>query len=171
MVLTGNIFTEDRRFKYGEVEIEEGLIKAVRVISDGIKEGENYILPGFTDIHTHGCVGHDTCDGDAESIIKMAEFELSQGVTSYYPTTMTFDEQRLTKVVKAVAEASKTAKNIKGIYLEGPFISLEKCGAQNPKYITKPDFGMIERLNEASEGLVWFVAIAPDTVGALDVIK
>ena len=72
-MIKGNIFAGAGRFAFGEVEIGDGLIKAVRVISEEVKEGEKYILPGFTDIHTHGCVGHDTCDGDVESIIKMAE--------------------------------------------------------------------------------------------------
>jgi len=169
--LKGNIFTDRGRLSFGTVEISDGKIVSVEIESDTAREGEQYIFPGFTDIHTHGCVGHDTCDADVSGVIKMAEFEKSQGVTSYFPTTMTFDEERLTKVVKAVAEAKKTATNIKGIYMEGPFISREKCGAQNPLYIAKPDFEMVERLNAASGGIIRFIVVAPETEGAFEFIE
>ena len=48
-----------------------------------------YLIPGLTDIHFHGCVGHDFCDGTHESIEAMAVYEASQGVTTIVPATMT----------------------------------------------------------------------------------
>ena len=47
------------------------------------------ILPGFVDVHIHGCVGADTCDGEEAAIRKMARHLLTKGVTSFCPTTMT----------------------------------------------------------------------------------
>ena len=47
------------------------------------------VTPGFVDVHIHGCVGADTCDGEEESIRKMARHLVTKGVTSFCPTTMT----------------------------------------------------------------------------------
>ena len=57
-------------------------------------------------------------------------------------------------------------KNFVGIYLEGPFISPSKIGAQNPKYISKPDIKMLKNLQEVSGELIKFCAIAPEVEGA-----
>ena len=58
-----------------------------------------------------------------------------------------------------------------GVYLEGPFISPQKCGAQNPAYAVPPDIGMVRRLISASDGLVKILALAPEIEGAMQLIK
>lgn len=174
MEIKGLIYTPEKKFEKGVVEYEGGIIRSVS-IGESVKlsasEEKQYIIPGLVDIHSHGCKGFDTCDGVAENIVKMAEYEHSVGVTSYFPTTMTYDEETLTRVVKAVSEASKKTSVIKGIYLEGPFISMAKRGAQNPKYVTKPDSAELSRLQSASGSMIKFVAIAPEVEGATEFIK
>ena len=58
-----------------------------------------------------------------------------------------------------------------GIHLEGPFIAAEKKGAQNPAYIREPDIGMFHRLQEAAQGLIRLITIAPETAHAMDFIR
>ena len=58
-----------------------------------------------------------------------------------------------------------------GIYLEGPFLSPLKSGAQNPAYATLPDVAMLNRLRQASGDLVKIIAVAPEIDGALDFIE
>ena len=58
-----------------------------------------------------------------------------------------------------------------GINMEGPFISMEKKGAQNPEFIHKPDADMFYRLQEAAGGLVKLVDIAPEVDGAMECIE
>lgn len=74
-------------------------------------------------------MGKDFCDGTEESIQVMADYEASQGVTTIAPATMTFDEERLTRIAKA-AKAHKNEKGaiLCGINMEGPFISMAKKG-------------------------------------------
>lgn len=170
----GLIFTEDDIFSSGEIKYENGKIVEINLFDMSMlseDERETLVVPGLVDIHSHGCFGHDTCDASVEGLKEMLKFEESQGTTSYLPTTMTFYEDRLTEVVTVIKEVSKESKTIKGIYLEGPFISKEKCGAQNPDYILKPDSQMVDRLNEASGNLVKVVAIAPEVEGADEFIK
>jgi len=170
----GLVFTEDEVFVPGEIKYENKKIISVTEISEGDltrEEKETLIVPGLVDIHSHGCLGHDTCDADKEGLLAMIRFEESQGITSYLPTTMTFHEDRLTDIVKVIKAVSKEIKTIKGIYLEGPFISEKRCGAQNPKFILSPDFDMLERLDEASGNLVKIVAIAPEIEGAKEFME
>ena len=172
--LEGYVFFKDAKFHPGRIYIENGKIKSVEEIPEvslSPEESKQYIIPGLVDVHSHGCFGHDTCDADPDGLREMIKFEESRGITSYCPTTMTFHEDKLTKVVEVVKEVAKETKTIKGIYLEGPFISREKCGAQNPEFIMKPDAKMVRRLNKASGNLCRVVAIAPETEGALDFIK
>lgn len=172
--IEGYVFMDNGAFAPGRIYIEDGVIQSVEKLPEtSLSPDEKliYVIPGLVDIHSHGCFGHDTCDADADGLRKMLEFEVSRGTTSYCPTTMTFDEDRLTKVCKVIGEVSKEDKTIKGVYLEGPFISRNKCGAQNPEYIMKPDAAMTKRLDKVSGGLVKVIAIAPETEGAMKCIE
>ena len=106
----------------------------------------------------------------ADDVIgKMIEYERSVGVTAICPTTMTYDEERLGRIMDKTAEYC--TPHLLGVHLEGPFISLKRCGAQNPEYIMAPDAAMIRRLDAKSGGMVRLVAIAPETDGAIECIK
>lgn len=169
----GMIFSAEGRFVPGCVTFDSGKITDVAILEEkDLDESERarYVLPGLVDIHSHGCFGHDTCDADPEGLRAMLDFEEAHGTTSWFPTTMTFNEEKLAGICAVIAEAAHKDTRIKGIYLEGPFISAEKCGAQNPAYIMKPDYAMLERLQETAEGLIKFVAVAPETEEALDCI-
>ena len=61
----------------------EHLFKAEHVID---LEG-NYLFPGLIDIHTHGCKGMDTMDGN--SLEELAHAYFKSGTTAWLPTTMT----------------------------------------------------------------------------------
>ena len=133
-----------------------------------------YVIPGLIDVHFHGCVGHDFCDGSKESIAAMAKYELENGITSICPATMTLGEDVLMNIVQAAAAYKEAGRaegaELVGINMEGPFISLEKKGAQNPKYIAKADAEMFRRLQKASGGLVRLCALAPEEAGAMEFI-
>ena len=94
-----------------------------------------YALPGLVDIHFHGAMGKDFCDGNEEAIQTLADFEAGKGVLAICPATMTFSEEILNGVMDAAA-AHQNGKgaDLVGINMEGPFISPNKVGAQNPEY-------------------------------------
>lgn len=172
--IEGYIFMDDGAFAPGRIYLEGGLIRSVERIPEvslSPDEASVYVIPGLIDIHSHGCFGHDTCDADEEGLRAMIDFEVANGTTSYCPTTMTLDEERLKKACETVGKVAKEKGSIKGIYLEGPFISRKRCGAQNPEYIKKPDAGLIRRLDASSGGLVKVVTIAPEEDGAFECIE
>lgn len=133
-----------------------------------------YIIPGLTDIHFHGAVGQDFSDGDAEGLAKMADYELSRGVTQICPTGMTLLEDQLTKICETAAyhkEHATSGAMLCGVNLEGPFLSMAKKGAQNGDWLHAPDAAMFRRLAAASKGLVKLVSVAPEEPGALEFIR
>ena len=173
MIIKGaKVYTEEGTFAEKEVCTEGEVFTETSGDGEKVVDGSGcYLIPGLTDIHFHGCMGKEFCDGTEESIQVMADYEASQGVTTIAPATMTFDEERLIRIAKA-AKAHKNEKGaiLCGINMEGPFISMEKKGAQNGKYIHKPDVAMFERLQEAAGGLFKLVDLAPEEEGAMEFI-
>ncbi|MCF0186082.1 MAG: amidohydrolase family protein, partial [Bacteroidaceae bacterium] len=168
----GKIFGSEGEFFFGEVICENGIIKEVNFLLESeLTEEERSTLwiPGLVDIHSHGCMGHDTCEASKEELLEMLEFQRSIGVTSYCFTTMTYPEDKLLEIMEKIADIKDDT--LAGIYLEGPFISKSKKGAQNEAYIQAPDAGMLKRLCAASKDLVKVVAIAPEADGALELIE
>lgn len=129
-----------------------------------------FVLPGLVDIHFHGCAGHDFCEGTREAFQAIEQYELRHGITTISPATMTLPAKQLSEICAAAAAYAKDSACLKGIYLEGPFLSEAKKGAQNGAYLRLPDIGLLKELNRRAEGLIKIVAIAPELRGASDVI-
>lgn len=179
IIKNASVFTEEGKFVKKDIYIKDAqFVKTeAEAETDTVIDAEDcFAIPGLTDIHFHGCVGYDFCDGTKEAITKMAEYEASIGVTSIVPATMTLSEEELKKICETAAVYVRTAENDKaadlcGINMEGPFIAENKKGAQNPAYIHKPDAVMFDRLNEASGRMVKLVDVAPETEGAMEFIQ
>lgn len=177
-IINGLVFQEEGVFQPGTVYIcgerivsEEAYFKCLgnEILTDA---AGGYVIPGLTDIHLHGCMGCDCCDGTADALRTIAEYELRHGVTSITPATMTMPEEVLTRICSSVREYSyKDGADLCGLYMEGPFISRAKKGAQNEKYIRPADTEMLKRLQEASGGMIRTVAVAPETEGAMAFIR
>ncbi len=178
IIKNGKVYTKDFVFEYKNIKIEDG--KIMEVSDDAIsEEGQEvfdaygkYVIPGLCDVHFHGCMGYDFCDGTDEAIRKMAKHQLENGVTSICPATMTLPLERLKEICRTAAnhkEAEDEAELV-GINLEGPFISKEKCGAQNPEYISVADADFINEIVDISNGLTKLITVAPEEEGVLDCI-
>lgn len=129
----------------------------------------NYLIPGLVDVHFHGCAGYDFSDGTKEALETIGEYELHQGITSICPASMTLAKETLLGICENAYEYAKDHKGgarLCGIHLEGPFVSMEKKGAQNPAFIQKPDVSTFRKWQEAAHGLVKLITIAPEEEGA-----
>ena len=189
------VYTEQGKFCFGMVVIKNGKIADIKLgesadfeerrtryleESHEIMDGKgNYLIPGLIDIHLHGCMGYDFCDGSPEAVERIAKYQASIGVTTMALATMTLPVDRLQKVLeqgafycekKSRGEYAAYA-DLAGINMEGPFISIEKCGAQNAEYIQKPEAEMFRLFQEAAKGLVKYMGVAPETEGAIDFIR
>ena len=168
------VYTPQHVFAKGDIVIRGGRIVfgAAPQLDEEIIDAEGlYALPGLLDLHFHGAVGHDFCDACEEAIQALADFEASKGVLAICPATMTYSEEILGGIMDAAA-AHKNGRgaDLVGINMEGPFISPDKIGAQNPKYLHKADVDMFRRLQERAGGLIKLVDMAPEEDGALDFI-
>jgi len=113
--------------------------------------GGDFLLPGFFDIHTHGCANHDFCDATPEGLRTIALSRLPQGVTSFLGTTLTLPEETLAKSISIARDYmadNPCGAKIPGIHLEGPFFTPECAGAQNPEYLKTPDIGLVDRMDD-----------------------
>ena len=133
-----------------------------------------YVIPGLTDLHFHGCVGEDFSDATPDGLQKMADYELSRGVTQICPAGMTLGEDQLTRICQnAAAHKAKNAggAELVGVNLEGPFLCKAKKGAQNEAFLHDPDPAMLHRLQQAAQGMVKLVTLAAEQPGALEFIR
>lgn len=172
-VIHGQVFD----LKAGFVERElctDGRLISAKSGDDQVLDAQGcYVIPGLIDQHFHGAMGEDFSDGTAEGLQKMADFELSEGVTYICPAGMTVSEEELIqacKVAKAQSEKNQGAELV-GVHLEGPFLCMAKKGAQNAKFLRDPDPAMLHRLQEASGGLVKLVTLACEQPGSIAFIQ
>ena len=172
IIENGTIFRPDNKFHAGTIAIADGRITndipddAQRINAEGL-----YVIPGLTDIHFHGCMGQDFCEGTDESFTAITEYEATNGITTICPATMTLPEKELTRIMRAAKTFSESNPSLVGINLEGPFISNAKKGAQNPAYIVPPDSAMLRRLQNESGGLIRVATVAPEIDGAVSFIN
>lgn len=165
-------YTEDKYFEENTIYTKDGLF-ATESDDEIVIDGQGcYAIPGLVDVHFHGCVGADFCDGTKDAIDTIAEYQASQGITTIVPATMTLSEEELMKIMKNAGEyEQKNGAVLAGINMEGPFISSAKKGAQAATHIRKPDVEMFRKLQEAANGMIKLCDIAPEEEGAMDFIK
>ncbi|MDU4892620.1 MAG: N-acetylglucosamine-6-phosphate deacetylase [Clostridium sp.] len=175
IIKNAKVFTEGCEFVTKDIFIKDGIFvdSLCENTSEEVIDGEGlYAIPGLIDIHLHGAMGYDFCDGTNEATEIIAKFEASQGVTAFTPATLALDEEELYNICKE----SRTYENAQGseflgIHLEGPFLSPGKKGAHAEKFLKKPDVNVFNRLNEASGEKIKIVTIAPDLEGAMEFIE
>ncbi len=167
-IVNGKIILKDRIVEDG-VLLYSDVIEGV-VAKDQIPEGAEvidakggYVAPGLIELHIHGYLGKDVCDGEEESIRVIAEGIVKNGVTAFLPTTMTESMETITKAlnsIRNVMEESKTWKGsvVLGAHAEGPFISPSKKGAQALEYILKPDAKFVKEYAD----VIKTITLAPE---------
>ncbi|MBQ8814453.1 MAG: N-acetylglucosamine-6-phosphate deacetylase [Lachnospiraceae bacterium] len=175
---------QNGKFSRGDISIRGerfASVERTETVSVPEKTGDNeemtidalglLAIPGLVDIHFHGCVGYDMCDGTEEAIQAMADYQQSVGVLAICPATMTYPEEKLTVIAEAAAaHVNGKGADLVGLHMEGPFISPNKVGAQNPAYVQCPDAEMFIRLQKKAGGLFKQCDVAPEEPGALEFI-
>ena len=167
MKITGaKVFCSDNRFLDKDIYVSGEFFSDDSSDEYAVDARGCYAIPGLIDIHFHGAMGADVCDGTREAFEKVAEYELKRGITSICPATLTLPVARLKEILKTGAEfASEDRRDVSGILgfnMEGPFISREKKGAQNADYIIQCDSGVVDEFLEASSGLLKIIGLAPE---------
>lgn len=106
-----------------------------------IDANQQYVSPGFIDIHIHGGGGHDFMDGTVEAFLGVAETHAKYGTTAMVPTTLTSTNEELMTTFAVYQKAkslNKKGAQFIGLHLEGPYFSPKQCGAQDPNHLKTP---------------------------------
>ena len=168
--LRGNILTPGG-WVHGSIDFG-ARIEAVRgtpANPDG--NADDYILPGFIDLHVHGGGGRDTMQG-GDAVHVIAALHARHGTTSLLATTMTAPlddiEAALTAIGRAAAGRRPGAARVLGAHLEGPYINPGKLGAQ-PDYTRHATLAEVQRL--AMLAPLKLITLAPEMTGHLALLR
>ncbi|SDC66954.1 N-acetylglucosamine-6-phosphate deacetylase [Paenibacillus sp. UNCCL117] len=160
------------------IVVEAGNIIEVRPL-EAQASGLPWISAGWIDLQVNGFGGYDlngpvTTAEDVEGVTRALH---KRGVASYLPTVITGHHDRMRQALAAIADYRRSGKfaagSIAGIHMEGPYLSGEdgSRGAHPREHIRNPDWDEFMRLQEAADGLISMVTLAPEREGAIPFIR
>ena len=178
----GTVVLWDFSLAEADVRVRQGRIMEIALpgcLRD--PEGETDIAglilaPGFVDMHIHGCAGADfSSDPDTRACLQtMSRYLRKRGVAAFAPASMTLPWDELLSLMSRYRQAAMNPQDgavAVGVYLEGPFLSAERCGAQTPRYLLPPDAGRLRALHRACGEAIRVACVAPEAGGAADFIR
>ena len=134
------------------------------------------IVPGFIDLHVHGGGGADFMTGTDGAVRQAARTHARFGTVGLLATTLTASREALDAAVIAARSVMRDGRRddearILGIHLEGPYICPERRGAQPLRHIRPPDAEEFQHWIDLSDGVIRQITLAPEQLGAEDLIK
>jgi N-acetylglucosamine-6-phosphate deacetylase len=174
----GRVVLEDRIDVARSIVIRDGVIADVcpedRLDGDleRVDVRGNLVTPGLIDLHVHGALGRSFSDATQESFDGILGFLASNGVTSARASLSTDSLDRLDAAME-FAERYRPLRpgaSLRGVHLEGPFLSHEQRGAHNPALLRTPQAGDAARLL-AHRAVLGMVTLAPELPGAVELTR
>lgn len=178
-IKNGRVLADGRFQKDWAVEIDGGKIGYVGPASKSPKADEVIdakglaVVPGFIDLHIHGGAGSDFMDATLEDYCTIAGYHAAGGTTAWMPTTATDTHENIMAALKTVRQAREqklAGPSILGAHVEGPYLTLSKCGCHDADLVRPPRaWETRDYLDNAD--IVGRITIAPDLPGALPFIR
>ncbi|MGL4987903.1 MAG: N-acetylglucosamine-6-phosphate deacetylase [Cetobacterium sp.] len=181
-IINGELFIGNK-FYTGKVLIIDGE-RIVDVISteelnsvypniETIDAEKGYVTPGFIDLQLNGCGGvlfND--DISLKTLEIMHKTNLKYGCTSFTPTLITTGDENIEKALNLVNGIENKGKyGILGLHIEGPYISVQKKGIHNSKFIRVADEAMIDKIVAAGKENVKIITLAPENTDKKTISK
>jgi N-acetylglucosamine-6-phosphate deacetylase len=162
-----------------QVEVEGGVIRQISETRPQDVGRENiYLAPGLIDNQVNGYQGVDFAGEklSIDGIMKAAEALWKDGVTTFLPTLVTGSHNDLVRNFRVLAQASEDPYFkgcIPGFHLEGPYLSPEPgyCGCHPVQHLRKPSWKEFIEYQEAADGKIIQVTVAPELDGAIEFIE
>lgn len=135
--------------------------------------------PGLFDIQINGYHGLWFCSSSltVESVHKIVRSLAERGIPRFFPTLITCSFESMLHGVATIRQACQQDKitqlAIRGIHLEGPYISSEDGprGAHPGQYIRPASFAEFLQWQAKSGNLIKLVTLAPEVEGAIGFIQ
>lgn len=132
------------------------------------------LAPGFLDMQVNGALYCDYHleDFSADQAAKIVAHLDSSGTTQHIATMTTSPQERILRNLRTLLAALDADRNLKsaipGIHIEGPFISRldGPRGAHDPTYVRPPDIEEVKQWQEAAQGLIRIITLAPEWEGS-----
>lgn len=160
------------------ITMENGKISELQKIKNSKNTSNVYIAPGLIDVQINGYMGVDFSGPDltVEGVKKATKALWKAGVTTYFPTIITSDIDRIKKNFAILAKAKQDPEigaSIAGFHLEGPYISplAGFRGAHLEKYIKAPNWEEFQEIQKAANNGIILLTMAPELEGAIPFIK
>lgn len=161
-----------------DLSMENGKISELQKLPKSENSSKIYIAPGLIDVQINGYMGVDFSGPEltVEGVRKATKALWKAGVTSYFPTIITSDIERIKKNFAILAEARKDPEigaSIPGFHLEGPYISplAGFRGAHLEKFIKVPDWNEFQEIQKAANNGIRIITVAPEIEGTIPFIK
>lgn len=130
-------------------------------------------LPGLVDLQVNGFAGVDFGDAGltADAVARAVEAIAKTGVTRFLPTLITSPLETFAACARTLLRGGHAA--IAGIHMEGPYISPEDGyrGAHARAFVRDPDLDDFRRRQDAAEGRIRLLTLAPERPGALALVE
>ncbi|PFR49578.1 N-acetylglucosamine-6-phosphate deacetylase [Bacillus cereus] len=169
-IYTGQEVVENGFIRYAETIKEIGLMaQYVSQENEAVLDAAGKIvIPGMIDVHIHGGYDIDAMDANSDGLVTLGKEMLKEGVTTYFPTTMTQAPEAIEAALHAAKEAKEKGAHFEYIHLEGPYVSKKRAGAQPLEHIVPANIEQFKQWQEASGNLIKLVTYAPEEEGALE---
>jgi N-acetylglucosamine-6-phosphate deacetylase len=138
-----------------------------------------FLHPGWVDLQVNGFNGHDLnrADLDTTTCLQVARELWREGVTGFLATLITAPTAQVRASLRTLAGAMRApgeaSTSLLGIHLEGPWISDRDGarGAHPAEHTVDPDIRLFDALQDAAEGAIRLVTLAPERPGSIAFIR
>ncbi|MBM3413646.1 MAG: N-acetylglucosamine-6-phosphate deacetylase [Bacteroidetes bacterium] len=147
---------------------QEVILDGNRLVYQGPIQHEypeiDLLIPSFIDLQVYGAAGKLFSAFPSWQTLDLMHQEFTKSGTHYFlPTIATNDFVTIQSGILAIKEYWKNGgMGCLGLHLEGPWISPEKRGAHDKRYIRVPAITEVKQLLVEGEGVIKMITLAPE---------
>ncbi|MBB3601198.1 N-acetylglucosamine-6-phosphate deacetylase [Mycolicibacterium sp. BK556] len=128
------------------------------------------VAPGFVDTHVHGGGGADFSEATRDATAAAVNLHRRHGTTTLVASLVSAGPADLLHQVEVLGDLVHDGL-IAGVHLEGPWLSVQRCGAHDPVLLRDPDPGELDEVLRAGGGTIRMVTLAPERLGGIAAIE